>query len=43
MRQRTPAKRLPTPDDIVNGAMFLMSCQGINGANPVVDAAMRLA
>jgi NAD(P)-dependent dehydrogenase (short-subunit alcohol dehydrogenase family) len=43
MRQRTPAKRLPTQADIVDAALFLMSCQGINGANLVIDAAMRLA
>ncbi|MEV0699619.1 hypothetical protein AB0I53_17125 [Saccharopolyspora sp. NPDC050389] len=43
MRQRTPAKRLPSQQDIVEAALFLMSCRGVNGANLVIDAAMRLA
>ncbi|MGW6458309.1 SDR family oxidoreductase [Streptomyces sp. NPDC055078] len=43
MRQRTPAKRLPTPDDIANAVMFLLTTPGINGANLVIDAGMRLA
>ncbi|MEU5403334.1 SDR family oxidoreductase [Streptomyces sp. NPDC005963] len=43
MRQRTPAKRLPTSDDIVESTLFLLECRGINGANLVVDAGMHLA
>lgn len=43
MRQRTPAKRLPTVDDIVASVFLLLDCPGINGTNLVVDAGMRLA
>ena len=43
MRQRTPAKRLPTPEDIVAAVFFLQDCPGINGANLLVDAGMHLA
>ncbi|MEU0685800.1 SDR family NAD(P)-dependent oxidoreductase [Streptomyces uncialis] len=43
MRQRTPAKRLPTADDIVASTLFLLECPGVNGANLVVDAGMHLA
>ncbi|MGW4029216.1 SDR family oxidoreductase [Streptomyces sp. NPDC004838] len=43
MRQRTPAKRLPSTDDIVAATMLLLTCRGINGANLVVDAGMHLA
>ncbi|MEV3872089.1 SDR family oxidoreductase [Streptomyces sp. NPDC049906] len=43
MRLRTPAKRLPTPDDIVATTMLLLTCRGINGENIVVDAGMRFA
>ena len=43
MRQRTPAKRLPTPDDIVAAVFLLLDCPGINGTNLIVDAGMHLA
>jgi NAD(P)-dependent dehydrogenase (short-subunit alcohol dehydrogenase family) len=43
MRLRTPAKRLPTPDDVVATTMLLLTNRGINGANLVVDGGMRLA
>lgn len=43
MRRRTPAKRLPTVDDIVASVFLLLDTPGINGANLVVDAAMHLA
>ncbi|SDI52342.1 NAD(P)-dependent dehydrogenase, short-chain alcohol dehydrogenase family [Sinosporangium album] len=43
MRQRTPAKRLPSPEDIVSAVFFLQDCQGVNGANLIVDAGMNLA
>ncbi|MEU6578768.1 SDR family oxidoreductase [Streptomyces sp. NPDC046805] len=43
MRQRTPAKRLPTAEDITASVMLLLDCPGINGANLVVDAGMHLA
>lgn len=39
-RQRTPGKRLPTPDNIVDASFALMDNRGINAANLVVDAAM---
>ncbi|MET8826236.1 SDR family oxidoreductase [Streptomyces sp. NPDC004610] len=42
MRQRTPAKRLPTADDISAAVMFLLECPGVNAANIVVDAGMHL-
>ncbi|MEU0600000.1 SDR family oxidoreductase [Streptomyces sp. NPDC006393] len=42
MRRRTPAKRLPTTEDIVASVMLLLDCPGINGANLVVDAGMHL-
>lgn len=42
LRQRTPAKRLPVPDDIVSAAFALMENPGINAANLVVDAGMHL-
>lgn len=43
LRQRTPGKRLPTPGDIVAATFALTDNRGINAANLVVDAAMRLA
>lgn len=43
LRQRTPGKRLPSPDDIVAATFALTDNPGINAANLVVDAAMRLA
>ena len=39
-RQRTPGKRLPTPDNIVDASFALMDNRGINAANLVVDSAM---
>ncbi|MFE4663647.1 SDR family NAD(P)-dependent oxidoreductase [Streptomyces sp. NPDC056716] len=42
MRQRTPAKRLPTADDISAAVMFLLECPGVNATNVVVDAGMHL-
>jgi NAD(P)-dependent dehydrogenase (short-subunit alcohol dehydrogenase family) len=42
MRQRTPAKRLPTPADIVAATFLLLDCPGINGTNLAVDAGMHL-
>ncbi len=39
-RQRTPGKRLPTPENIVDASFALMDNRGINAANLVVDAAM---
>jgi NAD(P)-dependent dehydrogenase (short-subunit alcohol dehydrogenase family) len=41
-RQRTPAKRLPTPDDIVAAVLFLLTCPGVTGENLVVDAGAHL-
>jgi NAD(P)-dependent dehydrogenase (short-subunit alcohol dehydrogenase family) len=41
-RQRTPAKRLPTPGDIVAAVLFLLTCPGVNGENLVVDAGAHL-
>lgn len=41
-RQRTPAKRLPSPDDIVAAVLFLLTCRGVNGENLVVDAGAHL-
>ena len=41
-RQRTPAKRLPTPSDIVAAVLFLLTCPGVNGENLVVDAGAHL-
>ena len=41
-RQRTPGKRLPATQDIVNAAFALLDNPGINGANLVVDAGMHL-
>lgn len=43
LRQRTPGKRLPTPDDIVAATFALTDNLGINATNLVVDAGMRLA
>ncbi|MGH3517683.1 MAG: SDR family oxidoreductase [Haloechinothrix sp.] len=43
MRQRTPAKRLPTAQDIVSAVFLLQDCPGVNGTNLVVDAGMHLA
>lgn len=43
LRQRTPGKRLPTPEDIVAATFALTDNPGINAANLVVDAAMHLA
>jgi NAD(P)-dependent dehydrogenase (short-subunit alcohol dehydrogenase family) len=43
MRERTPAKRLPSPDDIVAAVTLLQDCRGINGTNLLVDAGMHLA
>ncbi|OYO04850.1 short-chain dehydrogenase [Enemella evansiae] len=43
LRQRTPGKRLPTPEDIVQATFALTDNRGINAANLVVDSAMRLA
>ncbi|MDN5918252.1 MAG: SDR family oxidoreductase [Pseudonocardia sp.] len=43
MRRRTPAKRLPSPDDIVAAVTLLQDCRGINGTNLLVDAGMHLA
>ncbi len=43
LRQRTPGKRLPTPDDIVAATFALTDNPGINAANLVVDAGMHLA
>lgn len=41
-RERTPGKRLPTPDNIVDASFALMDNPGINAANLVVDAAMHI-
>ena len=41
-RQRTPTKRLPTPNDIVAAVLFLLTCPGVNGENLVVDAGSHL-
>lgn len=41
-RQRTPGKRLPSAQNIVDASFALMDNSGINGANLVVDAAMHL-
>ena len=41
-RQRTPGKRLPHTQDIVDAAFALLDNPGINGANLVVDAGMHL-
>ncbi|WP_185981648.1 SDR family oxidoreductase [Skermania sp. ID1734] len=43
LRQRTPGKRLPTPQDIVSATFALTDNPGINAANLVVDAGMHLA
>lgn len=43
MRQRTPAKRLPTTEDIIAAVFLLQDTPGINGTNIVVDAGMHLA
>jgi NAD(P)-dependent dehydrogenase (short-subunit alcohol dehydrogenase family) len=41
-RQRTPAKRLPTPEDIVTAVLFLLTCPSITGENLVVDSGAHL-
>ncbi|SEP54264.1 SDR family oxidoreductase [Amycolatopsis saalfeldensis] len=41
-RLRTPAKRLPTPQDIVEAVLFLLTCSSVNGENLVVDAGAHL-
>ncbi|TQL67913.1 NAD(P)-dependent dehydrogenase (short-subunit alcohol dehydrogenase family) [Nocardioides albertanoniae] len=41
-RQRTPGKRLPHTQDIVDASLALLDNPGINGANLVVDAGMHL-
>jgi NAD(P)-dependent dehydrogenase (short-subunit alcohol dehydrogenase family) len=41
-RQRTPGKRLPTPDDIVAAVLFLLTCSSVNGENLVVDGGYHL-
>lgn len=41
-RQRTPGKRLPSAQNIVDASFALMDNSGINAANLVVDAAMHL-
>ncbi|MBS2531373.1 SDR family oxidoreductase [Catenulispora sp. NF23] len=41
-RQRTPAKRLPAPGDIVAAVLFLLTCPGVTGENLVVDAGAHL-
>ncbi len=38
MRQRTPAERLPTPEDIVAAVVFLLDTRRENSAN-LLDAA----
>jgi NAD(P)-dependent dehydrogenase (short-subunit alcohol dehydrogenase family) len=43
LRQCTPGKRLPTPQDIIAATFALTDNPGINAANLVVDAGMRLA
>lgn len=42
MRERTPGKRLPTPQNIVDATFALIDNPGINATNLVVDAAMHL-
>ncbi|WP_265445962.1 SDR family oxidoreductase [Flexivirga meconopsidis] len=42
LRQRTPGKRLPHTDDIVNGVFALLDNPGINATNLVVDGGMHL-
>jgi NAD(P)-dependent dehydrogenase (short-subunit alcohol dehydrogenase family) len=41
-RQHTPAKRLPTPQDIIASVLFLLTCPSITGENLVVDAGAHL-
>jgi NAD(P)-dependent dehydrogenase (short-subunit alcohol dehydrogenase family) len=41
-RQHTPAKRLPTPDDVIAAVLFLLTCPSITGENLVVDAGAHL-
>jgi len=43
LADRTPGKRLPTPDDIVRAAFALIDNPGINAVELVVDGGMRLA
>jgi NAD(P)-dependent dehydrogenase (short-subunit alcohol dehydrogenase family) len=41
-RRRTPAHRLPTPQDVVAAVLFLLTCRSVNGENLVVDAGAHL-
>jgi NAD(P)-dependent dehydrogenase (short-subunit alcohol dehydrogenase family) len=42
LRERTPGKRLPSPDDIVQATFALIDNPGLNAVDLVVDSGMRI-
>jgi len=42
MRARTPARRLPTTEDIVHGVFFLMDNRAANGIDLELDGGIQL-
>jgi NAD(P)-dependent dehydrogenase (short-subunit alcohol dehydrogenase family) len=43
LRERTPGKRLPSSDDIVQGTFALVDNRGLNAVELIVDSGMRIA
>jgi NAD(P)-dependent dehydrogenase (short-subunit alcohol dehydrogenase family) len=42
IRARTPTRRMPTTEDVVDAVTFLLENPGVNGVNLILDAGLRL-